>query len=140
MYRPILAVDLDGTITRDNDFPNLGPVKKDCIEVLQRLKRWGCIIILWTCRDGKYLTDALNYCKHHGIPIDYANENCSELTFPTSRKIFANYYIDDLNLGGPLSWLEVERIVMQHPYIQAQIERGIPCTIPENDNNSIPGR
>jgi hydroxymethylpyrimidine pyrophosphatase-like HAD family hydrolase len=119
--RPILAVDFDGTITADNDFPNLGPLKANCKEVLQRLHEWGCIIILWTCRGDHYLTDAVEYCRKHQIPIDYVNENCPEVSFPAYPKIFANYYIDDLNIGGPLSWLEVERIVMQHPYIQEQI-------------------
>jgi hydroxymethylpyrimidine pyrophosphatase-like HAD family hydrolase len=138
--RPILAVDFDGTITADNDFPNLGPVNKNCKEVLQRLHKWGCIIILWTCRGDHYLTDAVEYCREHQIPIDYVNENCPEVAFPAYPKIFANYYIDDLNIGGPLSWLEVERIVMQHPYIQEQIERGITCTTAENANNLTPGR
>lgn len=138
MHRPILAVDFDGTITQDNDFPNLGPVKKDCAEVLRRLHGWGCIIILWTCRGGKYLDEAVDYCKRYGIPVDYVNVNYPEVYFKPYPKIFANYYIDDLNIGGLLSWLEVERLVMQHPYIQVQLERGIPCTIQEKENSSQP--
>lgn len=123
MYKPILAIDFDGTVTQDNDFPNLGPLKKNCKEALQRLHKWGCIIILWTCRSGEYLQPAVDYCRKHRIPIDYVNENYPGITFQPYPKIFANYYIDDLNVGGPLSWLEVERIVMQHPYIQEQIEK-----------------
>ena len=91
MHRPILAVDFDGTITQDNDYPNLGPLKKNCTEVLQRLNKWGCIIILWTCRNSQYLDDAVNYCQINRIPIDYVNENYPELTFRPHPKIFANY-------------------------------------------------
>lgn len=113
----ILAVDFDGTITKKSRFPHK-PSAEDisdrCVEVLQGLKKAGCTIILWTCREGKYKEDAVEYCREMGIPIDYVNENCDaikEAFESCSPKIFANYYIDDMNIGGFIGWDAVEEIV-----------------------------
>lgn len=68
----------------------------------------GSIIILWTCREGKYLKDAVDWCKNKGLIFDYVNENCKEaLKFcennygkgVISRKIFADIYIDDKSIN-----------------------------------------
>ena len=98
-YPPILAIDFDGTITRDNDFPHIGKIMPEAQEVLQELHEKGCKLILWTCRNGQDLENAVTWCQAWGIPIDYVNENIPEIKFG-NPKIFANYYIDDLNLGG----------------------------------------
>ena len=116
--KKIIAVDFDGTITKKPTFPD-APTPEDiadhCAEVLQRLHKAGCTIILNTCRRGPKLADALRYCKEQSIPLDYVNENASEaICFYDGdcRKIFADYYIDDMNLGGFPGWLEAERIIM----------------------------
>jgi hypothetical protein len=123
-YKPIIAVDFDGTITRRSTFPRK-PKKEEladnCIEVLQRLHDAGCEIILWTCRAGKELLDAITFCAEVGIPLDYVNtptKECYEVwgNLYESRKVFANYYIDDFNLGGFPGWLEAERIIMQDKF------------------------
>lgn len=116
--KKILAVDFDGTITKRSNFPNkpnAEDIKEGCVRVLKHLKEAGCTIILWTCREGKYKEDAIEYCREMGIPIDYVNENCKEIVeaFEScSPKIFANYYIDDMNIGGFIGWDAVEQIVL----------------------------
>ena len=116
-YPPILAVDFDGTITRDNDFPNCGELMPGAKEVLKELHELGCIVILYTCRVGQDLVAAVKHCRHNKIPIDYVNRNIPQIegkyAYP---KIFANYYIDDLNLGGFPGWERVKEIVLQDPY------------------------
>lgn len=102
MSRPtIYAVDFDGTLV-ENDFPDIGEPKEDVIEYVREKKREGAVIIIWTTRQNEFLNKALNFCKEHDIPIDYANENVPWLEFETSRKIFADIYIDDraVNLNG----------------------------------------
>lgn len=118
-YRPIIAVDFDGTITKTNNYPfkpTLEDLQDNCVAVLQHCKEHGFIIILWTCREGAFLQDAVDFCKEVGIPIDYVNENCKEVIDSwgsTSRKIFANYYVDDLNLGGFPGWDYVAGILLE---------------------------
>ena len=114
IYAPILAVDFDGTIV-DHEFPNIGKLKPRAKEVLQNLHSWGCRIIIWTCRDGVYLQEALKFLRTHDIPYDCVNCNIPEIDF-TSNKIFANYYIDDLNLGGFPGWNEVQKAVLADRY------------------------
>lgn len=116
--RPILAVDFDGTITKYNEYPHCGAIREKAAEVLQDLHSRGCIIILWTCRDDENLLKAIDYCVRNEIPIDYANCNTKELREAgfTGPKIFANYYIDDLNLGGFPGWEKVREIVLKDPY------------------------
>jgi hydroxymethylpyrimidine pyrophosphatase-like HAD family hydrolase len=125
-YRPILAVDFDGTITKENRFPECGELMPGAQEVLKALHDAGCVIILWTCRTSSTLNDAVAYCKNHGIPIDYVNDNIPEIRGKfADPKIFANYYIDDANIGGFIGWNKVKEIVLRHPFFsyEASLER-----------------
>ena len=118
--RPIVAVDFDGTITAKNDYTGFtmdAPLKRGCAAVMQRLKSRGVIFILWTCRSGSKLEEAIEYCSNHGIPIDYVNENVPwliEAWGNDCRKIYADYYVDDLNYdksSGGIDWYEVESFI-----------------------------
>ena len=116
--KKIIAVDFDGTITKVSTFPEMpkpADIADHCAEVLQRLHKTHTII-LYTCRRGEKLGDALRYCRQMGIPIDYANFNTREAIEEYGgdcRKIFAHYYIDNQNLGGFPGWLEAERIILK---------------------------
>ena len=117
-YPPILAVDFDGTIKKSgelNDYDS--ELNEGCKEVLIELKKRGCKLILWTCRDGEYLEKAKEYLAKHGILhlFDAFNENTQE-AFTTSNKIYADYYIDDLTLEGFPGWSYACGIVFQDPY------------------------
>lgn len=95
----VVAVDFDGTLCT-NAWPNIGVIdifQKRVIQRLCELHKAGWVIILWTCREGKYLEDAVKFCVNNSIPIDYINENIPEIkeTFGDSRKICADLYIDD---------------------------------------------
>lgn len=92
--KPIIAIDFDGTIVT-NAFPHIGKLMPNAKDVISKLKRDGNIIILWTCREGKNLEKALDFCKEIGIEFDAINENYKYLPFNTSNKIYADYYIDD---------------------------------------------
>lgn len=92
--RPILAVDFDGTLTEDHCFPQLGTPKKKIIELVKKYQAAGWIIILWTCRTGFLLDEAVEFCKEQGIYPDYINENAPYVV-PNFRKIFADIYLDD---------------------------------------------
>ena len=117
-YPPILAIDFDGTIKKSNELNDYdSELNHGCKEILIRLKDKGCKFILWTCRAGEYLEKAKEYLAKHEILdlFDAFNENIQE-AFPTSTKIYADYYIDDLNLCGFPGWLFVYAIILQDPY------------------------
>ena len=96
-YRKIYAVDFDGTLAKTR-FPEIISPNVTMFMLCKQLKRNGAILILWTCRCGKDLDDAVEYCKKYGLEFDYINENVPENIEKwgnDSRKIFAHEYIDD---------------------------------------------
>ena len=96
-YKRIYAVDFDGTLA-ETKFPEIIAPIEDMFETCQTIKENGDILILWTCRCGKDLEEAVQFCKEHGLEFDYINENVPENVEKfgnDSRKIFAHEYIDD---------------------------------------------
>ena len=71
------------------------------IEWLKRKRQKGCKIILWTCRHGDTLKQAVEFCRKYGLMFDAVNENLPSLIekFGETRKIAADVYIDDKNLN-----------------------------------------
>ena len=93
-YKPIVAVDFDGTLSLDSQYPNIGRFNTHLYEALMKLKGIGWSIVLWTCREGKELKEAVEWCKMNGLEFDAINENPPEVPFE-SRKVVADMYIDD---------------------------------------------
>ena len=96
----IYAVDFDFTLCNSN-YPELGKPIQDVIDFCIRKQKEGHMLILWTCRCGEFLEQAVEWCKEHGLVFDAVNDNLPELNEKygnNSRKVFADYYIDDKNL------------------------------------------
>lgn len=107
----IISIDFDGTICRDQ-YPLIGCSVPYAIEVINKLKIAGHIIIINTCREGKLLTNAINWLLFSGIPFDRVNDNLQTAIDEygsNARKIFADVYIDDRNFGGFPGWLTIEK-------------------------------
>lgn len=95
----VIAVDFDGTLCK-NAYPNIGEPNETLIRYLLDEQKRGSKLILWTCRCGKYLDEAVSWCLKHGLKFDAVNDNIPEATKffgSNSRKIFAHVYIDDRN-------------------------------------------
>lgn len=93
----IIAVDFDGCLCEDA-WPSIGMPIQENINKLRRRQRAGAKIILWTCRSGKHLNEAVRWCEEQGIIFDAVNANLPEhlAVFDTdSRKIYADEYWDD---------------------------------------------
>lgn len=93
----IIAVDFDGTLC-ENKWPEIGAANDELIEYLKKRQASGDKIILWTCRVGELLQQAVRFCYNRGLIFDAVNENLPETLEwmnNDSRKIFANEYIDD---------------------------------------------
>lgn len=90
----IIAVDFDKTLSLGVGYPNLGKPNTELISILNQLQGLDHIIILWTCREGEELDEAIDWCAKQGLYFDYVNQNVPWLGFD-SRKIVADWYIDD---------------------------------------------
>ncbi len=93
----IIAVDFDGTLC-ENKWPEIGAPNKELIDYLLAQQANGDKIILWTCRTGKMLYDAVCFCSNNGLVFDIINRNLPEVIErfgDDCRKIFADEYIDD---------------------------------------------
>ena len=93
----IIATDFDGTITMHSRYPKLGVPRMGFIKYLIDCRKQGSKIILWTCRDGFLLEQALEFCKYYGLEFDAVNDNLPEtkMKMGNMRKVFANVYYDD---------------------------------------------
>jgi hydroxymethylpyrimidine pyrophosphatase-like HAD family hydrolase len=104
----IIAIDFDGTIV-EHKYPAIGPQRPFAFDTLKALQKKGHRLILWTHRCGQTLEEAVKYCTDHGVEFYAVNKNYPEEKWDTqeSRKINADLYIDDRNLGGLPSWGEI---------------------------------
>ena len=97
MRRKIIAIDFDGTVVT-NKFPDIGePISETTKALLVEIAR-GSRLILWTCRSGKLLQDALDRCKENEIVFEAVNENLPDIIEAfggDTRKVFADEYWDD---------------------------------------------
>lgn len=135
MNHKIIAVDFDGTLC-ENKWPEIGEANKELIAYLKERRAAGDKLILWTCRVGEILQNAVDWSKKQGLIFDAVNENLPEVLEwmgGDSRKIFADEYIDDRNVSvkscrpksNMQSWAEREvEIACQHERKESNKKEG----------------
>lgn len=106
----IIAVDFDGTIV-EHRYPDIGREKPFAIETLKKLTEEQHRLILWTVRKGKLLQEAVDFCRTRGLDFYAVNRNFPEENEPEERKLRADLWIDDRNLGGLPDWGTIYRMV-----------------------------
>lgn len=110
-----IAVDFDGTIV-EHKYPEIGKVRPFAFETLKALESEGYRLILWTSREGKRQEEAVEFCRKNGLTFYAVNSNTppgylfGDKT-DKSKKIVADIYIDDHNLGGLPDWGEIYAMV-----------------------------
>ena len=122
MRKRIIAIDFDGTLSL-GEYPSCGPANEKLVSLLKRilsLPRGGrcCRYVLWTCRKGQPLDDAIEWLKEQGIVFDDVNELPPDaISFDNdSRKLFYDLFIDDkavspedfISKTAPLSGLQAD--------------------------------
>ena len=102
----IIAVDFDGVLC-ENDFPRIGKPNYEIISLIRQLIDKGHEVVLWTVRNGEELTAAVDWCGDYGLhfcnvngPAPSNEEEYRGRYETESRKIFADIYIDDHNIGS----------------------------------------
>ena len=110
----IIAIDFDGTIV-EHKYPAIGAELPFAIDTLIKLKEEGHRLILWTVREGRLLDEAVTFCRERGLEFyainrDYPEEEKGRNNH-FSRKLKADLWIDDRNLGGLPDWGTIYEMV-----------------------------
>lgn len=109
----IIAVDFDGTI-HDGNYPYIGALRDDVREVISELRQDGHYIIIWTCRNNEDLDQAISYLIENNIEFDRINDNHPyniDLYNSNCRKVYADVYVDDRQIGQLPSWREIKQYI-----------------------------
>lgn len=107
----IIGVDFDGTVV-EHEFPEIGAPVPGAFVWLKRWQEAGAKLILWTMRsdgrtgtgkeNGPVLTDAVEFCRKHGVEFWGVNENPTQKSWTCSPKAYCHIYVDDAAFGCPL--------------------------------------
>lgn len=121
-----IAVDFDGTIV-EHRYPEIGKEILFAFETLRALQKQKHQLILWTYRSGKELEDAVEYCRRNGVEFYAVNSSYPEEQFDEdydSRKIDADIFIDDRNIGGMLPWGEIYQLInpVENPTLEDELK------------------
>jgi len=112
--KPILAIDFDGVIRKAKRATDEGyELMPHCKQVLEQLWLEGFRMILWTCRSYAWLEEVIAFLQKEDILqyFECINENVIDIVWWNTRKIYADRYIDDLNLQGFPGWWETYTIL-----------------------------
>jgi len=117
-----IAVDFDGTIV-EHKYPRIGKIRLFAFETLKALQEQGHDLILWTYRAGKELDEAVQFCKENGIEFYAINNSYPEeiMDDTISRKIYADIYIDDRNIGGFPGWSKIWKAINEDIPFQTEL-------------------
>jgi histidinol phosphatase-like enzyme len=106
----IIAVDFDGTITNERDMGEVMTLKEGAKEVLTEWYETGYVLILWTCRAGDAFEKACDFLVENDMLHLFSalNDQLPEINekyYPdVARKVGADFYVDDRNLGTVVDW------------------------------------
>lgn len=110
----IIAVDFDGTIV-EHRYPDIGKERPFAIASLRKLQSEGHRLILWTAREGELLQEAIDFCARRGLEFFAVNSNYPDEEVDAAairaRKLHADLFIDDRNVGGLPEWGAIYEMV-----------------------------
>lgn len=130
-----IAIDFDGTIV-EHKYPEIGEEIPFAIETIKMLIADRHHVILWSVREGQLLEDAVNWCKERGVEFyavnkDYPEEK-KEFNNHFSRKLKADIFIDDRNIGGLPDWGQIYTMICEKKTYKQVIRE----TLMAGENNS----
>lgn len=116
----IIAVDFDGTIVT-HEYPKIGKEIPFAITTLKRLQEeHQHLLILWTVREGAELDEAVEFCKSRGLEFYAVNSNYPDkiVNDTQPRKLKADLFIDDRNLGGIPDWGVIFQMITTEKHLE----------------------
>lgn len=134
----IIAVDFDGTIV-EHKYPEIGKEKPFAIQTLKRLQSERHMLILWTVREGKLLDEAVDFCRKRGLEFYAVNANNPDEQKKDSqstpcRKLRADMYIDDCNIGKLPDWGAIYEMVHHRWSYEQYLNEMHRTATPEKDS------
>ena len=128
----IIAIDFDGTIV-EHRYPSIGEEKPFAIETLKMLIRDRHQLILWSVREGQLLEEAVQWCRERGVEFwavnrDYPEED-PRYNQSFSRKLKADYFIDDRNIGGLPDWGTIYQMVSRRHSWHDVIDQAVKTSL-----------
>ena len=87
-----ILVDFDDTL-----YSNISIFQQLCDDVVNTLKEAKALkarLILWTCRAGDYLEEAIKYAKDY-LDLEFVDVNPHNPNSPLSHKAFGHIQLDD---------------------------------------------
>ena len=134
----IIAVDFDGTIV-EHKYPEIGKEKPFAIQTLKRLQSERHMLILWTVREGKLLDEAVDFCRKRGLEFYAVNANNPDEQKKDSqstpcRKLRADMYIDDCNIGKLPDWGAIYEMVHHRWSYEQYLNEMHHTATPEKDS------
>jgi hypothetical protein len=115
--RIAVAIDFDGTLVEDK-FPDIGKANLFALDFCRWCNDNNVALILWTCRTGFDLAEAIYWAKFFEIRFDEVNQNLPDWIesfkayrpgVPADcRKVAADIYIDDKANGGDIDWQKIK--------------------------------
>ena len=134
----IIAVDFDGTIV-EHEYPKIGREIPFAIDTLKMLIKDRHTLILWSVREGELLDEAIEWCRARGVEFYATNKDYPEETKEGntvySRKLKADMFIDDRNVGGLPDWGTIYRMISHRKTwsdLLIEAENGVSIDNPYN--------
>ena len=126
-----IAVDFDGTIVT-HEYPKIGTELPFATETLKMLIKDHHRLILWSVREGKLLDEAVEWCRERGVEFWAVNKDYPEESVESnnhfSRKLKADWFIDDRGIGGLPDWGEIYQIITKHTSYRRLIKQKLMST------------
>ena len=129
-----IAVDFDGTIV-EHRYPEIGKELPFATQTLKMLIEQRHKLILWSVREGKLLDDAVEWCRQRGVEFYAVNKDFPEeeenKNQSFSRKIKADVWIDDRNLGGLPDWGTIYQIITEKKTYEQVLHERLSAEVPQ---------
>jgi len=129
-----IAVDFDGTIV-EHRYPEIGKELPFATQTLRMLIEDRHKLILWSVREGKLLEDAVEWCRQRGVEFyavnkDFPEEDVSK-NKSFSRKLKADVWIDDRNIGGLPDWGTIYQMITERKTYEQVLTERFALEVPE---------
>ena len=112
----VISVDFDGTIV-EHRYPAIGKELPFATSTLRRFMKDGHKLVLFSVREGELLEEAVKWCEERGVRFYAVNADIDEDacdhqgTKHWSRKLKADVFIDDRNVGGLPDWGAIYQMI-----------------------------
>ena len=115
----VISVDFDGTIV-EHRYPAIGKELPFATSTLRRFMEEGHKLVLFSVREGELLEEAVKWCEERGVRFYAVNADIDEDacdhqgTKHWSRKLKADVFIDDRNVGGLPDWGVIYELISRN--------------------------